>query len=154
MIRYYGAYCRSATCSIQTTTAGDLEATIYASQTSMHSALHKTPPLTSMQRSLHVLHSWTSPAYPPLSAFIVWRPLPADHNAGYSSTLARPIPARERPSQETHHIAQEPRPDRSFQRRTPHILHKWRRHVPSALGVCEPASLMGAHLSRGYDPPD
>jgi hypothetical protein len=44
MIRYYGAYCRSATCSIQTITAGDLEATICASRTSTYSAPHKTAP--------------------------------------------------------------------------------------------------------------
>jgi hypothetical protein len=111
-------------------------------------------PLNSIQRSLHVLHPRTSLAYPSLGAFVVRRSLPADHHAGDSFTLAWPILTRERPSQKAYHIAQEPRPHRSFQRRTPHILHKWRRHVPSALGVCEPASLMGAHLSRGYDPPD
>lgn len=105
------------------------------------------------QRTLNFLHAGPSPAHSPRHAFAIWRSFPAYRNAGDPSSFAWALHTRERSSRETYQLTQESRSHRSVQRRTPHVLHRWARHVSRTVGVPQQTTRMGSHLPRGADTP-
>lgn len=112
MIRYYGAYCLSATCSTQTTCAGDWAATTCALPTSMFPLItSQHGQLTPYQRTVNILHLRAGSPYTSIGAFSIRRPLPAYHNASDPSPLAWAV-LRARRTSKAYNVSQEPGSDR------------------------------------------